>query len=149
MSDMTLKTYLLIEDLLPLSEALSFTEKEGLTLVKYKDVMEGSWLDKRKKESGKPSSKEKTSRNWVVWRCPVKSENDNLKPAGLTPREGCGHYNIMSTKHGEDKIKNGIFQTSPCEKCEKRTRQNGLLKFFSSIHQAITYTSSKNKELEV
>lgn len=146
MSSITLKTYVLIKDLLPMSEALNFTEKEALVLLKYKDIIQGHFLDKPIKRS---NFKEKVSRSWVVWQCPIKSENDNLKPAGLTPREGCGHYNIMSTKHGEDKIKNGIFQTSPCEKCEKRTRQNGLLKFFSSNIQALKYAQNKNKELQI
>jgi hypothetical protein len=145
MSGITLRTYILIKDLLPMSEALSFTEKEALVLLKYKEVREGHShiLEKEIKQS--PIH----SRNWVVWKCPVQLEDNKLKPAGRTPKEGCGQYNIMSTKHGEHKLKNGIFQSSPCEKCGKRTRQNGLFKFFSSQIQALKYAQNKNKELEV
>ena len=143
MSKITLKTYLLIEDIIPMSEALNFTEKEALVLLKYKEVMKGLYLPEEIKEEIK------TSKIYIVWKCPILEENDTLLPAGRKPKKGCGHYNIMSTKSNENKIKSSIFQTSPCEICGKRSRQNNFFHFFDSRNAALKFASKVNKELEV
>jgi len=85
------------------------------------------------------------NRGHVVWKCPVLDDNDKLKPAGRTPRKGCGHWNRMTTKHGRVPE---IFQTSPCKKCFKRTRQIGVMTYFDNQLDALLYIERKKQEEE-
>jgi len=72
-------------------------------------------------------------------------DDSTLKPAGLTPRKGCGHWNRMTTKHiGVPEI----FQTSPCKKCFKRTRQVGLMSYFDNELDALLYIERKKSQEE-
>jgi len=51
----------------------------------------------------------------------------------------------MTTKHiGVPEI----FQTSPCKKCFKRTRQVGLMTYFESELDALLYIERKKSEGE-
>jgi len=84
-----------------------------------------------------------TNRGNIIWVCPVLKEDSTLRPAGLTPRKGCGHWNRMTTKHREVPE---IFQTSPCAKCLKRTRQTGNMYYFGSLLDAMLYIEQKQEE---
>ena len=49
----------------------------------------------------------------------------------------------MTTKHGRVPE---IFQTSPCAKCYKRTRQTGLMYYFDNLLDAMLFIEQKTKE---
>jgi len=84
-------------------------------------------------------------RGHICWACPIMKDDSTLKPAGLTPRKGCGHWNRMTTKHGRVPE---IFQTSPCKKCFKRTRQVGLMSYFDNELDALLYIERKKSQEE-
>jgi len=84
-----------------------------------------------------------TNRGNIIWVCPVLKEDSTLRPAGLTPRIGCGHWNRMTTKHREVPE---IFQTSPCYMCLKRTRQTGNMYYFGSLLDAMLFIEQKQEE---
>jgi len=137
MSNITLRTFALIQDIIPMSKALELSEEEGLTLLKYKDLMIGKFFKVEKK--AKPVSRKikpvpkNSNRNYIVWKCPILSEEDNLLPAGRKPKQGCGKMNIMTTAHSSIK-KN--TQTSPCS-CGKRNRRKGLMYFYTDYNDAL------------
>jgi hypothetical protein len=85
------------------------------------------------------------NRGLIVWNCPILKEDSTLRPAGLTPRKGCGHWNRMTTKHGRVPE---IFQTSPCKKCFKRTRQIGNMYYFDNELEALLFIEQKKLEEE-
>jgi len=51
----------------------------------------------------------------------------------------------MTTKHGRVPE---IFQTSPCKKCFKRTRQVGLMSYFDNELDALLYIERKKSQEE-
>ena len=85
----------------------------------------------------------RNERGHIVWKCPVLNDDSTLRPAGLTPRKGCGHWNRMTTKHRRVPE---IFQTSPCAKCLKRTRKVGLMTYFDNLLDAMLYIDRKRNE---
>jgi len=138
MDKLTLETYALIQDMIPMSEALKLTEDDGLVILKYKDLMKKYFTESK---DIKRKIKGKKTKNWkyIIWRCPVQLD-DNFKPAGRYPKKGCNHMNIMMTKLALDPVN---FQSSPCKKCGKRTRQLHLMKQFSNENEAKKYLTQR------
>ena len=131
MSNITLRTFTLIQDIIPMSKALKLSEEEGRTLLKYKDLMTNKYHFLPQDNELKTK---KGNKHYVVWKCAILEEGNNLLPAGRTPKKGCGIMNIMETKHS--KLEK-VSQTSPCRICGKRIRTKGLMYLYSDYAEAL------------
>ena len=77
-------------------------------------------------------------RSTIVWQC-AKPNNENIRPAGRQPKEGCLSWNIMSATLNADGELTKRFQTSPCKKCGKRIRSKGNIHVFESKEEALEF----------